>query len=119
MRQRSSVSSLLIYSTWPGPPPDVIIRQKLALVLNAAPSVSLRRMNGFSPVRMTRFGSAIGMVVSSSSGVCSQDQLGGNGSQGHPEPPSGGAFGGVRPHSRDHLCSHRGYASTLDLFSAT
>src|SRR4051812_34896271 len=62
MRHRSSVSSLLMYRTWPGPPPDVMIRQKLALVLNAAPSVSLRRMNGFSPVRMTRLGSAIGMV---------------------------------------------------------
>src|SRR5207237_6109308 len=35
-----------------------MMRQKLALVVKGSPSLALRRMNGFSPVRMTRFGSA-------------------------------------------------------------
>src|SRR3984893_12026640 len=35
-----------------------MMRQKLALVVKGSPSLTLRRMNGFSPVRMTRFGSA-------------------------------------------------------------
>ena len=33
------------------------MRQKLALVVIAPPSASLRRMKGFSPVRISRFGS--------------------------------------------------------------
>src|SRR5277367_4256974 len=33
------------------------MRQKLALVVIVPPSVSLRRMKGFSPVRISRFGS--------------------------------------------------------------
>src|SRR4051812_35499116 len=36
-----------------------MMRQKLALVVLALPSRSLKRMNGFSPVRITRFGSAV------------------------------------------------------------
>src|SRR5947209_7849158 len=35
-----------------------MMRQKLALVVIAPPSLALRRMNGFSPVRITWFGSA-------------------------------------------------------------
>src|ERR1700730_7669558 len=35
-----------------------MMRQKLALVVKGSPSLTLRRMNGFSPVKMTRFGSA-------------------------------------------------------------
>src|SRR5215472_15852831 len=34
------------------------MRQKLAFVVCGPPFVTLRRMNGFSPVRMTLFGSA-------------------------------------------------------------
>src|SRR5215469_9304410 len=58
MRQRSSVSSLLRYSTWPGPAGQVMIRQKLALVVNGSAPVEDRRINGFSPVRIILFGSA-------------------------------------------------------------
>src|SRR5271165_1388150 len=36
-----------------------MMRQKLALVVNGAPSVALKRMNGFSPVRTSRLGSAL------------------------------------------------------------
>src|SRR4051794_7099169 len=39
-----------------------MMRQKLALVVLALPSRSLNRMNGFSPVRITRFGSAVLMA---------------------------------------------------------
>src|SRR6516225_1072491 len=35
-----------------------MMRQKLAFVVFGPPSVWLRRMNGFSPVRITRLGSA-------------------------------------------------------------
>src|SRR5579862_4707636 len=35
-----------------------MMRQKLALVVIGPPSLALRRMNGFSPVRITWFGSA-------------------------------------------------------------
>src|SRR6516165_5985285 len=35
-----------------------MMRQKLALVVRGSPSLALSRMNGFSPVRITRFGSA-------------------------------------------------------------
>src|SRR5580700_7718579 len=35
-----------------------MMRQKLAFVVCVPPSVALNRMNGFSPVRMTWFGSA-------------------------------------------------------------
>src|SRR4051812_29152049 len=38
------------------------MRQKLALVVAGPPSVALRRMNGVSPVRMTRLASALLMV---------------------------------------------------------
>src|ERR1700685_606800 len=58
MRQGSWVSSLFRYSTWPGPAGLRMMRQKLALVVVGPPSVSLRRMNGFSPVRTTWCGSA-------------------------------------------------------------
>jgi hypothetical protein len=34
------------------------MRQKLAFVVLAPPSLALRRMKGFSPVRITRLGSA-------------------------------------------------------------
>jgi hypothetical protein len=34
------------------------MRQKLALVVLGPPSVWLKRMNGFSPVKITRLGSA-------------------------------------------------------------
>src|ERR1051326_7197740 len=40
-------------------------RQKLALGVNGAPSVSLKRMNGFSPVSTTRLGSATVMIDTS------------------------------------------------------
>src|ERR1700733_13551524 len=36
-----------------------MIRQKLAFVVLGPPSLSLRRMNGFSPVRIRRLGSAV------------------------------------------------------------
>src|ERR1700757_4297905 len=39
-----------------------MMRQKLAFVVFGPPSVLLSRMNGFSPVRITRLGSA-GMLV--------------------------------------------------------
>src|SRR5271170_7925336 len=35
-----------------------MMRQKLALVVRGSPDLALRRMNGFSPVRTTRLGSA-------------------------------------------------------------
>src|SRR5271155_1914320 len=35
-----------------------MMRQKLAFVVTGPPLAALSRMNGFSPVRMTRFGSA-------------------------------------------------------------
>src|SRR5690348_997729 len=54
-----------------------MMRQKLALVVCVPPSVALRRMNGFSPVRITWLGSAaIGVSLSgwrrsdASSGEC-------------------------------------------------
>src|SRR5262247_950487 len=58
MRQRFSVNSLVRYSTCPGPAGQVMMRQKLALVVSGSPSFRLRRMNGFSPVRITRLESA-------------------------------------------------------------
>jgi hypothetical protein len=36
-----------------------MMRQKLALVVKESESVSLNRMNGFSPVTNTRLGSAL------------------------------------------------------------
>src|SRR6516225_3706163 len=65
MRQRFSVNSLVRYSTCPGPAGQVMMRQKLALVVSGSPSFRLSRMNGFSPVRITRLGSA-GIGVTSS-----------------------------------------------------
>src|SRR5262245_40575175 len=38
------------------------MRQKLASVLRGSPSLALSRMNGFSPVRITRLGSAMLIV---------------------------------------------------------
>src|SRR5262249_41260425 len=43
---------------WPGPAGQVMMRQKLALVVSGSPSLALSRINGFSPVKITRFGSA-------------------------------------------------------------
>jgi hypothetical protein len=63
MRQASLVSSDFMYSTCPGPAGERMMRQKLALVVSGAPSVGLMRMNGFSPVRITLFGSAMLMWV--------------------------------------------------------
>src|SRR4029077_2117752 len=45
-----------------------MIRQKLASVEFGSPSLALRRMNGFSPVRMVRFESAT-LISSSPSGT--------------------------------------------------
>jgi hypothetical protein len=39
-----------------------MIRQKLALVVSGSPFLALKRMNGFSPVKMTRLGSAVVMA---------------------------------------------------------
>src|ERR1700712_5017189 len=36
-----------------------MMRQKLAFVVFGLPSLSLKRINGFSPVRMSSFGSAV------------------------------------------------------------
>src|SRR6185437_6608818 len=41
------------------------MRQKLALVVMASPSLALSRMNGLSPVRIRRFASALAMVKAS------------------------------------------------------
>src|SRR6516164_4335701 len=41
-----------------------MMRQKLALVVSGSPSFALKRMNGFSPVKMTRLESAVVMVFS-------------------------------------------------------
>src|SRR5438046_2804367 len=60
-----------------------MIRQKLALVENGAPSVSLSRMNGFSPVRTTRFGSATGMFCYLPAGLCPRSGTSRNEGTGH------------------------------------
>jgi hypothetical protein len=45
------------------------MRQKLALVVGGSPFLALKRMNGFSPVKMTRLESAVVMVNLSPSEV--------------------------------------------------
>src|SRR5271169_5345552 len=62
IRQRDSVSSLFIYRTWPGPPGDDRMRQKVAFVVKVSLSLVLSRMTEFSPVRITRFASTVLMA---------------------------------------------------------
>src|SRR5689334_11687232 len=50
-----------------------MMRQKLTLVENGSPSFSLRRMNGFSPVRITWLGSAAIVFSSRSAAGCLDD----------------------------------------------